>query len=272
MQIELNLKRVLIGAGVVLPLLVGFAAYHTVQQNAWKAREVELMNDLAAKDKTIEIKEGLFQKSALQKKGLEDLLSGKEAEIANLKEQLDSQGAELLTVNTLVVRLRKDLASARENVPTTTPNPEKPGVKRLEVDTEGDLDPFLVSGRIDFDCDTSRASVKLGLSQRSPITLTLVVSQDKDGTWRSSATSSTKTFELDIALAAVNPYMLERKWYEKIGLGVDIGVGTNPGFLLGLGAYYEIGKFEVGPRAWMVVDRGVSAYFGAQLLWHPFAK
>lgn len=272
MQIELNLKGVLILAGVFLLLIGGFAGYHTIQSNSWRAREVALQNELASKDKTIELKEGLYQKSALQVKDLEDLLSGKDAELASLKDQLKKQGAELLTANTLIVKLKKDLKDARDVV-VTTPDPTKPGVKQMEIDTQDRMDPFQIVGRAAIDCDSGKGNYSLGLMQRSPIKFSVVVSQDKDGTWRSSATSSTKAFEIDIALAAVNPYMLEEKWYEKIALGVEAGVGTAPGFLGGIGVFYEIGKFEVGPKAWFTAQpQGVWPYFGAQLTWHPFKK
>lgn len=272
MQIELTFRRVLIMAAAFLLVVIGFAAYHTIQSQAWEKQRVSLMNEIASKDKTIEVKEGLYQKTALQVKGLEGLLSDKDAELLVLKDQLDKQGAELLTVNTLVVKLKKDLKDARDVV-VTIPDPEKPGVKGVDIDTEDRLDPFQITGKVQIDCDTNQAHYRVGLGQRSPIKFSIVVSQDKDGTWRSSATSSAKALEIDIALAAVNPYMLEEKWYEKIALGVEAGVGTAPGFLGGIGVFYEIGRFEVGPKAWFTAaPQGVFPFFGAQMIWHPFKK
>ena len=271
MQIELNLKRVLVVAVVVLALLTGFAVYHTVTRRSYEAQILGLQNDVASRDKTIETKDGVYEKLAIQSKDLQKLVGDKDKELANLKQQLDERGAEILTATKLVVKLKRDLEHATATVPVIV-DPAKPNIKKVRLDSEESFGPFWVDGEVNVDCQTDTARVGMRLHQRRPLMFSVVVSQDKDGTWRSSTTSSEPDMDVDIALSAVNPFMLEAKWYEQIGLGVDIGIGTNPGFLVGLGAYYQIGRFDVGPRAWMIVDRGVSAYFGAQLIWHPFAK
>lgn len=265
-------KLVLIVAGVAVLLAFAFAGYMTFREHQYSARIVELQNQVAARDKTIEVQEGVFQKLSLQAKDLNKLLDDKDAELMVLRDQLKKQGSELLTANTIVVKLRKDLQDAK-NTAVVVVDPSKPEVKRINIDSEDRFDPFQVTGNADLNCNTNQGSYKINLGQRSPIKFSVVVSQDKDGSWRSSATSSTKLFEVDIGLAAVNPYLFEEKWYEKIGLGVDVGVGTAPGFLGGLGIFYEIGKFEVGPKAWFTATpKGVDPFFGAQLLWHPFKK
>lgn len=266
---QVSLKSGLIVAGVILLCFVGFAAYHTITKNAYDARIVELQNQVAAKDQTIEVQKGVYEKLTIQTKSLESLLGSKDQELKSLKDQLDKQGAQLLTATSLVVKLRHDLETHSTPTPTV-PVPDKPDTQRVMVDSKDDFDPFRVFGQIDVDCKYQTATIGLKLRQLKPLNISVVVSQDKEGTWRSTATSSVANFQVDIALAAVNPYLLEPKWYEKIGLGVDLGVGTNPGLLAGIGVYYTIGKFELGPRAWVVVDHGVSPYFGAQLLWHPF--
>lgn len=266
------IKVALIIAGGALLLALAFAGYMTLRDHQRAAHIVELQNQIASRDKTIEVQQGIYQKLTLQAKDLTKLLSDKDVELMTLRDQLKKQGSELLTANTIVVKLRKDLQDAKNTV-VVIPDPAKPGVKQVNIDTEDRLDPFQITGMTSVDCYTNQAHYKVGLGQRSPIKFSVVVSQDKDGTWRSSATSSTKVFEVDIALAAVNPYLLEDKWYEKIGMGVDVGVGAAPGFLGGVGISYEIGRFEVGPKAWFTASpQGVYPYFGAQLLWHPFKK
>ncbi len=265
------IKIALIIAGGALLLALVFAGFMTLRDRQRLAQITELQNQVALRDKTIETQQGVYQKLSLQAKDLNQLLNEKDVELTALKGQLKKQGSELLTANTIVVRLRKDLHDAR-NVAVVIPDPLKPGVKSVDIDTEEKLDPFQVTGKVQIDCDTNQANYKLGLGQRSPIKFSVIVSQDKDGAWRSSATSSTSVFGVDISLAAVNPYLLEEKWYEKISLGLELGVGTNPGLLAGVGTDFEIGRFDVGPRVWMVIDRGVSPYFGASLSWHPFKK
>lgn len=274
MQIQVNLKTALITAGVILVAMIALVAFWTINKNSYEARIVKLQNDVASRDTTIETQKDVYQKLSIQANDLSKLLDSKDDEVKRLKDQLDKTGAQLLTATTLVVKLKKDLESSG-NVVIQPPNPEYPSMVVAQLDSKTDFDPFRVTGSVAVDCSLEQEHAPKGtlkLSQTRALKLSVVVSQDKDGTWRSSTSSSESNFQVDIGLSAVNPYMLEPKWYEKISLGIDLGVGTNPGLLGAVGAAYKIGKFEVGPKVWVVVDRGVSPYFGAQLLWHPFQK
>lgn len=267
-----QIKNALIIAGVLLLVIVAVVGVLTWKKNQYEARIVELQNVVAEKDKTIESKDGVYQRLAVQHEDLKDLLSSKDEQLKSLKEQLDHQGSQLLTANTLVIKLKKDLEAKPVIVPRP-PDTNKPGIMTTDFDTEDQFAPFKVTGVMVADCNTQKwEGALLKLSQTRPFRFSVVVSQDKDGTWRSSTTSSEKNFEVDIALAAVNPRLLEEKWYEKISISAEAGVGTNPGLLVGLGANYGIGKFDVGLRVWGVLDRGASPYFGASLAWHPFKK
>jgi len=265
------IKLALFIAGGTLLLALAFAGFMTFRDHQRIARVIDLQNEIARRDKTIEVQEGVYQKLALQTKDLSELLDKKDVELSALQEQLKEQGSELLTANTIVVKLRKDLRDVQSIVAIS--DPENPSIKKINFNTKERLDPFQIVGKVEIDCDNNKAQFEVNLKQRSPIKFSVLVSQDSDGTWRSSATSSTKIFEVDIGLAAVNPYLLEPKWYEKIGIGVDVGVSGSPGVLAGIGLSYEIGKFEVGPKAWFTAQpQGVSPFFGATLIWHPFKK
>lgn len=265
------LKIALIVAGAALVVVIGFAGFMTLREHQRAGRIVELQNQVAERDRTIEVQNGVYQKLTLQAKDLSQLLNDKDVKLTSLRNQLNKQGSELLTANTLVVKLRKDLQDSKDTTVVIVDS-AKPGVKQVNIDTQDKFDPFQVLGKVNVDCDSSQAHYDINLSQRNQIKFSVVVSQDKDGSWRSSATSSSRNFEVDIALAAVNPYILEEKWYEKISLAVELGIGTNPGLLAGAGLDLEIGKFDVGPRVWAVVDHGASPYFGVSFAWHPFKK
>lgn len=266
------IKVALAMAGVILLLMIAFVGFTTLRDQQHQARIVELQNQVAQRDKTIEMQNGVFQKLTLQAKDLTKLLDEKDIELTALRDQLKKQGAELLTATTLVVKLKKDLESAG-NVKPPLPT-EGPGMRTVEFDSGKDFEPFVVTGYTTVNCDKpSERSARLLLSQRTPLKFSVVVSQDKDGTWRSTATSSSDKIGIDIALAAVNPYLLEEKWYERIGFSADLGVAATPGLLGGLGASYEVGKFEVGPKVWFTATpQGINPFFGASLTWHPFKK
>lgn len=265
-----TLKVALISAGVALLMAIAFAGYITIQNNRHNTEITELKNQIASRDKTIEVQQGVYQKLTIQARDLTKLLDDKDVALTALRDQLKKQGADLLTASTIVAQLRKDLESASHVKP---PDVTEGVVRKVEFDSGTDFDPFLVSGYTTVNCEKpTERDAKLLLKQLSPLKFSVVVSQDKDGTWRTTASSSSDKFNVDIALAAVNPYLLEEKWYEKLSLAVEAGIGTNPGLLVGAGADLEIGKFDVGPRVWAVVDKGVSPYFGLSFAWHPFKK
>lgn len=272
MQINVTLKSALISAGVLLAIMVALAAVFTLNRRAYESKIVDLQNQVASRDKTIEVKDGVFQKLTIQSEDLEKLLGDKDTQLNLLKVQLDKQGSQLLTANTLVVQLKQALSA--QATTTVVVNPVEPGkAQTFEIKSSADLGPFNVI------CDTkgeepvsATAKTNILFSQKRPLKLSVVVSQDKDGTWRSSTTSSEQDFNVDIGLSGVNPYLLAPKWYEKIGFNAEVGIGTDPGLLAGIGVSYEIGHFELGPKAWVVLDKGVSPFFGASMTWHPFAK
>lgn len=268
----MTLKSTLIAAGSGLLALLVIAGCFTAVRQSYQSKILALQNELALTSKTVETQKDVFQRQTVQTKDLNDFaLSSKDDEIKRLKTQLDQEGAQLLTANSLVVQLKKDLKSSG-TATVAKADSKAPGSITVNFDTNKDLDPFRVTGSTVADCAGSAPTFTVNLAQMTPLKFSVLVSQDKDGTWRTSTTSSSDKISVDIALAGVNPYLLEEKWYEKISFNAEVGIGTNPGFLGGAGIGYEIGKFEVGPKVWAVVDRGASPYFGASLAWRPFKK
>lgn len=262
---DISLKTIGIAAGVVLLSFIAIAGFMTIKKNAYDARITELQNAVAQRDTTIETQKGVFQRLTIQSKNLEDLLDQKDEQINLLEKELKKGKEELLTANSLVIKWKK--AYEAEVAGHQTDVPGENGIIRKKVAFEKDFGYIGVSG---FTLtDPPEATIKV--QQNRPLKLSVVVSQDKEGTWKSRATSSEENMQIDITLAAVNPWLLEPKWYENIGLTVELGGGT--GFLGGVGATYKIGKFEVGPKGWFTVGgEPVGGFVGAQLLWHPFAR
>lgn len=264
-------KIALISMVVAVVVAACFTGYITIREQAHNAEIVKLKNEIALRDKTIEVQQGVYQKLTIQAHDLSKLLDDKDVELTALRKQLKQQGSDLLTANTIIASLKKELESAGNVKP---PEPTETAIiRKVEFDSGADFDPFEVSGYTTVNCEKpDERSAQLHMKQRTPLKFSVIVSQDKDGTWRTSTSSSSDKFDVNIALAAVNPYILEEKWYEKLSFVLEAGIGTNPGLLAGGGVDVEIGKFDVGPRVWAVVDRGASPYFGASIAWHPFKK
>jgi hypothetical protein len=142
--------------------------------------------------------------------------------------------------------------------------------------------------RIDFNKDFGMIGVKgytitnppeawVSVKQLRPLKITVAVTQDKDRQWHTYATSSDENTAVDIALSAVNPYILEPKWYEKIQLGLSLAGGSGTGgfgFLAGIDATYKIKQFDVGPAVFVTLGAGtaVTPFFGAKFNWRPFER
>lgn len=269
----MNLKANLIVAGVLLVAILGVAIAFTASNAAHRKEVTALQNEIAKRDQTIETQKGVYDRLAIQSKDLRTLLDQKDVQLKALQQQLKEQGATLLTATSLIVQLRKQLNSTT-TVVVEPSDPRYPDIVRAAIDSKDDFSPFKVTGELVADCsmEPTLPTVQLHLSQMRPLKLNVVVSQDKTGTWRTSTTSSEDNFQIDIGLSAVNPYMLEAKWYEKIGFHADVGIGS--GVLVGLGASYKIGKFTVGPTVWgsMGLDLQPKGFVGATMGWNPFQR
>jgi hypothetical protein len=69
--------------------------------------------------------------------------------------------------------------------------------------------------------------------------------------------------------------VLQPKWYEHIGVAVDLGAGTNQsgvGALVGLGLNYQFMQFTLGPHVWLGLNNTVDKYYGISFEWRPFQR
>lgn len=272
--LDTSVKVVLAVVGVALLAALAFAGFMTLRDHERVAQIVALQNEVAKRDTTIETQKGLYQKLAISSADLQGLLDTQDQQLKELRDQLKKSGDQLLTANSVIAQLKKDLKSATGTVVVQPADPQDPLKIVSHYDSNADFDPFQVLVDTKVDCAMKdKPQYAVTLHQFKPLKISVAVSQLKDGSWRASATSSSENFNLDIGLAAVNPYLLEEKWYEKIDLVVETGISVNLGLLTGVGADIELGKFAVGPRAWVVFDsnRG-SPFFGAALTWYPFKK
>jgi hypothetical protein len=237
-----------------------------IERRAQQELVTKLQNDVAQRDQTIEVQKGVYHKLSIESEGLQKLLTSKDEEMVRLNKELKKSKEQLLTANSLVVQWKK----AYEAVVTgnqSDVNGEN-GVVRKKVEFSKDFGYIGVSG---FTLtDPPEASVRV--QQNRPLKLSLIVSQDDSGAWHTRTTSSEDNVNVQIDLAAVDPKILEPRWYEGIGFVLDVGMGSQ--FLAGAGVTYKIGRFELGPKAWFGIPLGQQPTWaaGLQVLWHPFAR
>ncbi len=261
-------RFLLLSAGVVILCLVGFGAFKKYQ---YEKELAELRNELASKAETIEIHKGVYEKLAYETKDLQDLLDQKDVQLKSLAQELKKRNEELFSTNQLVLKWKKAYEALATATQTEEP-PEVPGgPARARVDFTHDFGYIGVNGYT----LTNPATAFVKVQQNRPLRLSLTISQDKDKRWHTYTTSSEENVGVDIALTAVNPWILKPKWYEKVHVDMGLASGTvmdASAALVSLGLGYRIGEFEVGPAVWFLLTDKVDRLYGANLSWRPFQR
>ncbi len=260
------IKLSFIFAGVLLLLAISVAIGFTLVSNAHKKELVELQNTIASRDVTIEIQKNVYTELAIKSEATLQIALEFAEQNQALVAEIKTRKAEVLTAQNLVIKWKKAYEALVVATQTEETTPE--GVVRKKVEFIKDFGPFIVKGHT----LTDPPEALLNVNQGRPLKLSVVMTQEKDKSWRGYATSSEDNMAVDIAVSAVNPDMLNPKWYEKIGLQGSIAAGS--GLLVGVGASYKIGNFNVGPGVWgaMNWDLQPKGYVGVNLGWNPFGR
>lgn len=251
----------------VIALMAALVALATYGYFALKARDErinKLMNDVAIRDVTIEVQKGVFTKLTQQLDDVKIAIDQSTTEGKALADELKKNKAELLAVNNALIKLKDQVAKGQGNqsdVPGVKPG--DPTRKKVEFGQDfgyARVDGFTLT-------DPPEYELKLGQGSK-PLKLTMALAQQKDKSWRTFVTSSDPSVGVEIGVSAVNPYMLEPSWYEKVKIHVDLGVGQ--GVLGGVGGSYQFGQFDLGPSIWGVTSGGGSVFYGLNFSWAPF--
>jgi hypothetical protein len=256
-----NTKIVLISCAGLVAIGIAAALIFTSITNSYKKQIINLQNEVAKRDQTIEVSKDVFTRlTAISDTALNQLDASK-AENAALQKQLKDTKAQVLSAQAVAIKWKKAYEASVKGTQT-----EEAGRKKVSFNK--DFGYIIAEGWTLTDPPEAFIRVKQG----RPLKLSLVMTQSPDKSWRSYVTSSEENIGVDIEVSSVNPYILEANWYEKIGLHADVGVGN--GLLIGVGASYKIGKFTIGPTAWGAInwDLQPKGYLGATFGWNPFQR
>lgn len=258
------------GSIALLILMVVGAIFAAITKNNYDNEMARLRNEVAGRDVTIEVQKGVFTKLSLETEDLRSALNSKDQQVQDLLTQVKKNKEDLLAANQLVLKWKKayeGIADAhQEEVPPTDTTPA-----RKKVTFVKDFGAYKVSG---FTL-TDPAEAQVKLEQLKALALTLVISQDANKAWHAYATSSDDNTSVEISVSAVNPYMLDPKWYEKIEFNATVAGGQSGlgfGVLAGIGVSYKIKQFNIGPAFFLGIGNSVDKYFGATVAWRPFER
>jgi hypothetical protein len=263
---------------IIIALFVlsgGILAFHYYQKAQYDKKIVALQNQIAENEKTIQVTKDLFEKGAVQTKNLSDLLDSKNTENAELLKQIDKQKGTILTLTSVVVKYKATsgsiklvAASQPSSFSSSQPSSMQVCFENPSLDFSQKLGRYNVNGNVNL----SSLALQLHIDE-DPLQISLSVYQTKDKAWHSIVQTGDNNVSADITISGVNPYVLEPKWYQRIGFSGSLGVGSTSGgagLLTGLGINYQFDKFEVGPNVWLLINDKTATFWGLGLTWHPF--
>lgn len=225
--------------GVLIAVLVLGAIGYKIGQRSRNGEVADLSLQLAKSAETLQLAEGLYVRQTAELTNVGVILDSSRAEVKALKEHLKASDAELLTAQQLTLKWKRAYEAEVEAHQTEEPGPDG-GPPRKRVDFAGNLGPIHVIGHTLTDPPVAF----LKLEQVIPLTLTIAVAQNKDGTWSSFVTSSDENVDVKVDLAGVSPRILSQKWYQRIWFDLGAGFLGDPSALVGLS--YRGDKYSIG--------------------------
>lgn len=250
-------------------LTATFAIFSSCQGRAHQSELADLRNKLAESAKTAEISKGLYEKAAVELHDLKSLLDSKDERIKALLAQVSSRDEQIVVANQLIVRWKHAYEDAVNATQPPSSQPVPPGceVVRTRVEFAKDLGPLRVGGWT----ITNPPEGHVKIEQVKPLVLTVAVTQAPDKSWHVYAAPDDDNISVDIALAGVNPYVFDRKWYERLGAQLFIGAGGVT--VAGFGVTYEVSNWSIGPVIGIGLMGGqAEKFYGISATWRPFDK
>ncbi len=264
-------RWILVASSYLLIVLVAISLTTRRMDQLHQKQIVDLENQLALRDKTVEIQKDLYEKRTLQLKDVSSLFDSKDKQLEDMKKQIKRDKSDLLSLTQINVKLKEDISFTEKGTQSVEKSNDPNAPERVKVAFQKDVG-FL---RVDGFTLTNPPVATLKISQLKPLKFNVSIAQQSDGSWRTYVTSSESSLGVDIGLSAVNPYFMFPKWYEKIGASFSVGGGNGPGgfgVLSGLGLSYRARHFEAGPSVWFVLSDKTQKFVGANVVWYPFAR
>lgn len=263
-------RKILAALAVILMLTVAISL--DLKKRSYDSEILRLQNLVAEKDQTIEIKEGLFVKKAQEYSDLKELLDSSRDREKQLRDEISKNKEKILALTKAAVYWKK----AYEGAVNATQEPgEEPSASckdeclriRTRVNFSKDFGVIKVTGYTVT--NPPEGSVKV--EQVRPVVVTIALSQSKDGSWNVRGTTDDENIGIDFKIAAVNPLVLERKWYEDVYVSNQFGIsGSGVTDTVGLGMRF--GSISVGPTYTYTHDGSSSTFYGGSVSWFPFSK
>lgn len=189
-------------------------------------------------------------------------LSDLEATNKELQKKIDDRNETVAALGQVNFKLKDQLFKIKNATQTEVEN--EPG--RVRVDFEKQQDFWKVKGY----CLTSPPESEVSISLSRALELSFLLTK-KNGQYRLYLDSnSPDTIAIENLLLKVDPSVFEKKWYEKLAVGFDLGF-TGKELVASVRGTFDIGSFS--PGLFMTLFNGKEGFeraYGVSLMWRPF--
>lgn len=269
--------------------LLGSVLYITVERSQHRKSVALLEQQLASKDRTIEIGKDVYTKLTSKSDDLQNALDDKTKQNETLLKQLKATNEKLAALTSISLTFKGSPKQSSDGkligqFPNSPPNSDLPAPSGSTVvpDSRWKSDLY-ASDQLDFGFVSARCfawnfpftdlhpEFQLQLFPGSrPLKLNIALSQDQHRQWHSYVTTNEDDIGVNIDASSIDVSVFEPRWYERIQGRLDVGAGA--GLLLGAGLQYRIDSFDVGPSFWITATDRVEKYYGLTLNWRPFER
>ena len=253
--------------GVCLLIAVGVGIY--LERSA-KSASKELNNQIAKLEGMVKETE-----SAYSARGL--LIDDLESANKDLQKVVDSRDEEVAVLGEVVLQWKKKYFDIKNATGTVVGND---GTTVVEVPADCQTCLKDLRFRVDFDkiqdylkivghTLTNPAEAQFEVSWERQLKLSFILTK-KDDNFRLYFDSNTPDLVPGELTLKVDSSVFEKRWYEKIGIGLDVAVG--PGVLSGVKVFYDItDDIYLGPNVDFFYDGDkLRTLYGASFGWYPF--
>jgi hypothetical protein len=250
-------KYLAVGMGALFIFTAGYSYW---MKRSYDNKVIDLQNEVAKRDVTIEVQKGVFTKLAVQLHDVKGALDTSQESVKKLADEVKKAHADILAVQNVVAIIKEQTVNGQGQQHDVPGSPS-----RKEVSFARDFGFISVKGWTRTDPPDYQLTLGPG---SKPLKLTLTINQLPDKSWRSLVASSDPNVSLEIGAVAVNPYILQEGWWSRVKIAGDVGVGNT--VLGGVGILVPVGKFELGPHVWATPQTG--AIYGGSFTWAPFKR
>lgn len=247
---------------VLAGLLVAGGVFYGIERYTHAKQRRELTNQIAELEGVIQETETAFSRRAVETSNLK--LKNKE-----LQTKIEDRDEEAVALTETVLKWKTKyikVKNATETVVDTDGDPNTTDDIRLRVDFAQIEDPIKVSG---FTL-TNPPEAEITIEWMRDLKLSLILTKDKNDLFRIYLdTDSTDVVPADLRLT-VDPSILDRRWYEKIGVDGAVAAGEGIAFMVGL-RYDVFDNWAIGPALMMHYDGNkLRKTYGISTTWRLF--